>query len=234
MQQGSAEWLDHRAKHAATASQYGAAIGVGYISRRKYMRQKLGIDESDPPNWRMQEGNRREPHIAELYYRIMHAWQHPVQLSVDAFVKDPDDPRIGGSVDRLVTDSNNDRWVLEIKTQPDADYVRNEVPITHLLQMLGLCHAYGYDKAHYICSAYGHGIFLAEVTWRPGFWNTEIYPRLRQFADWWALRRTPPIMRSEEKMALIAKIRANSFVTRIPALVAPMPLQEYLQIEADR
>ncbi len=215
--QGSQAWKDERDLHAATCSQYAAALGIGYISRRKYMKRKLGMLRPVEQNWRMSEGNRREPWVCELYYRIMGACNHPVKLWVDNFKSDPDDHRLGGSVDRLVTDAQGDRWVLECKTCPGGD-MRTEIPVAHLLQMLGLCHVYGLNKAHYICSSYGQGIFLAEITWLPGFWETEIAPRLQEFAAWWAVRRLPPSMKQAEKVHLIELVFANSVITEIPAV----------------
>ena len=218
MLQGSQEWLDLRACHAATCSEYGTAIGVGYKSRQKYWRVKMGIDAADPCNWRMAEGNRREPFIAELYWHIMRMCGHNVHLHTDAFREDVDDHRFGGSVDRIVTDDTGDKWVLEIKSRPEGEGFRDEIPETHLLQMLGLCHAYGLSKAHYICSTYGTTVFLAEVHFNPGFWELHIYPRLREFGWYWGLRREPPRMKSADKLQLLKLIHENCIVTPIPAV----------------
>ena len=96
--------------------------------------------------------------------------------------------------------------------------MRTEIPVTHLLQMLGLCHLYGLPFAHYICVSQGQGILLAQVDFVPGFWELEIYPRLKQFAEWWALRILPPVMTSIEKQQLIKLIRENCIVREISAV----------------
>lgn len=217
MKQGSQEWLDMRSRHAATASEYGTAIGVGYKSRRKYMKQKLGFEAPEEPNWRMKEGNYREPWVAELYYRIMASCGHPVTLETDGFQEDPWDRRLGGSVDRLVSDATGERWLLEIKTCPDGD-MRVEIPVTHLVQMAGLCQCYGFDYAHYICSSYGQGILIARVDFCPGLWADTVYPRLREFADMWSRRQLPGKMAGSDREALISEIRARCTVTEIPAV----------------
>ncbi len=118
MQQGSAEWLDLRSKCAITASEAASALGIGYDSRIAYMKRKLGTTPPKEPNWKMLEGQKRENWVCELYFRIMGAHYHPVQLWTDAFQFDWKDRRLGGSVDRLVTDESGARWVLECKTCP--------------------------------------------------------------------------------------------------------------------
>ena len=119
--QGSPEWLDLRSRCASTCSDYGSALGVGYISRKKYMKIKLGIEPPPEANWRMLEGQKRENWVCELYYRLMGAFGDPVELFTDHFKEDPDDHRLGGSVDRLVrSKATGERWVLECKTCPGA------------------------------------------------------------------------------------------------------------------
>lgn len=117
MKQGDAEWLDTRSKCAITWSEAANALGIGYDSRQAYMKRKLGITPPKEPNWRMLEGQKRENWVCELYFRIMGAFWQPVDLWVDAFRFDPQDRRLGGSVDRLVTDrKTGEQWVLECKT----------------------------------------------------------------------------------------------------------------------
>lgn len=218
MLQGSPEWLALRARHAATASEYATALGIGYRSRQKYMREKLGIDQPEEANWRMQEGNRREPWVAELYLRLMRRIGYQIELLCDGFRDDPADHRLGGSVDRIVVDqASGDRWLLEIKTCPGGD-MRESIPHAHLLQMWGLCHAYGLDRAHYICSSYGQGLLLAEVTWKPGYWERDVLPRLQQFCEWWENAQMPPRMNSQEKVDLIELVYEASIITPISGI----------------
>ena len=227
MEQGSAAWLDLRARHAATCSEYGNALGVGYISRQKYMRIKLGLQKADEANWMMLAGQEREAWVAEVYFRLMHSCGHPVMLDVDAFCSYALDRRLGGSVDRLVSDAQGNKWLLEVKTCPRGN-IRDSVPETHSLQMLWLCAIYNLPYAHYIASTYDKSIFLAEVRWTAGFWEEEIYPRLREFADWWSVRQMPPRMTNEDKCDLLKLIRENTIVTEVPALVERMNLVQYM------
>lgn len=117
MQQGDAAWHDLRDSCAVTWSEAGNALGIGHDSRQGYMKRKLGMKPKKEAVWRMEEGIKREPWAAEMYYRFMrdHA-DHPVQLWTDAFRRDWQDHRLGGSVDRIVTDEDGNKWVLEIKT----------------------------------------------------------------------------------------------------------------------
>jgi hypothetical protein len=217
MAQGSAEWMLRRKKCASTCSEFGSALGIGYISRQKYMRIKLGLEAAEESNWMMQQGQLRENWVCELYYRIMHAFRHPITLYTDTFKVFAADRRFGGSPDRIVQDETGERWLLECKTAY-AEEMRDSVPPSHSLQMLGLCEIYGLHKAHYICSNYERGIFIAEVTWAPGFWRNEVLPRLRQFADWWTLKEIPPQMENGAKKAIEALVASHTIVTEIPAI----------------
>jgi len=217
MAQGSAEWMLKRKMCATTCSEFASALGIGYISRQKYMRIKLGLEEPEPSNWMMQQGQLRENWVCELYYRIMHAFKHGVTLYTDSFKVFESDKRLGGSPDRIVRDDDGDIWLLECKTAY-AQQMRDSVPPAHSLQMLGLCAIYGLSKAHYICSNYEKGIYVAEVTWTPGFWSNEILPRLRQFADWWTLKQIPAKMTSGEKQKMLDLIEQHTHVTEIPAI----------------
>lgn len=215
MQQGSTEWHDARDKCAITWSCAANALGIGYTSRIKYMKQKLGLEPKDECNWRMAEGTKREPWAAELYYRVMGFCGERVQLDTDGFRNDPSDWRLGGSPDRIVTDpKTGERWLLEIKTCPGGD-MRTEIPVSHLLQMHGLCHTYGLSKAHYFCWSQSQGCLIAEITWDERLWDRVLYPRYKTFADLWSVRALPERMTSEEKEFLIGSIQRFSHIQEI-------------------
>ena len=190
------------------------------------MKIKLDLIPPEEANWMMEQGQLRENWVCELYFRIMGAFGHPVSLYIDSFKVYEADKRFGGSPDRIVEDNSGERWLLECKTAY-AEQMRDSVPPSHSLQMLGLCEIYGLDKAHYICSNYERGIFIAEVTWTPGFWRNEIFPRLRQFADWWTVKQLPPKMNSGDKAALLDLIQQHTIVTQIPAIAQRVQAQEY-------
>lgn len=81
------------------------------------MKRKLGITPPVEANWRMKEGNGREPWGAELYLRIMGFCREPVSFAVESFCSDWQDKRLGGSPDRIVTSAlTGEKWLLEIKT----------------------------------------------------------------------------------------------------------------------
>ena len=200
MKQGDDNWLKERERHAITWSNAGTVCGVGYETRQLYMKRKLKLVPEKPLNWAMSEGIKREPYAAELYYRIMHFCGYNIRFIMDAFKEDPQDKRIGGSVDRIVEDlDSGEKWILEIKTNPGKE-MRTAVPITHNLQMHGLCHTYGLNKAHYFCWSSGQGSYLAEVTWEPVLWH-RVYEWYAEFADQWERQEIPKGLKGTEKEA---------------------------------
>lgn len=225
MEQGSAAWHDKRDACAITWSEAANALGVGYDSRQQYMKRKLGIVEKKEANWRMLEGQRREPWAVELYFRLMQRAGYELQLDVDGFRADPQDHRLGGSPDRIVTDLvTGERWLLEIKTCPDGD-MRTEIPVSHITQMHGLCHTYNLPFAHYLCWSQGQGILMCEVRWDPTLWTHDLYPRYKQFADWWALRAVPERVEAEEKEKVLRRIKRKTRITEISRVSTAALLQ---------
>ena len=234
MKQGDAAWHEQRNLSAVTGSRVGDAVGVGYNSRQKYWREKKGLDQQPPMNWRMREGIRREPWVAELYFRIMGAMYAPVTLYTNAFTRLPQDPRMGGSVDRIVEcDRTGERWVLEIKTCPDGP-MRTELPVTHNLQMLFLCKTLGMKKAHYIAHSQGQGIFLAEITWDDSLWDKFIFPRLQYFADKFDSNEPPLKMERGEKDHLIDVIKRRTHVKEVECVSTIRQLQEQRRMPQDK
>lgn len=228
--QGSDAWLDLRSKHAITWSEAASAIGCGYDSPKQYMKRKLGMIPSKESNWRMAEGQKREPWAAEKYYQLMnHHFDYPVKLYTDSFRTDWQDSRLGGSVDRICRNEQNDQWILEIKTTPGSPNMRDEIPISHILQMHGLCHTYKMPKAHYFCWTASVGCLLAEVTFEDFVWDELLYPRYRSFADLWALRELPGKgMSADEKEEFIEDVRAGCHIEAIVTESSqgePQPIQ---------
>lgn len=224
MKQGDAKWHETRDKCAVTASRVADAVGVGYNSRQKYWREKTNREAKVAANWRMLEGNRREPWVAELYFRLMAAFYSPVTLFTDSFTYLEEDPRIGGSVDRIVEcDRTGERWVLEIKTCPDGP-MRTELPVSHNLQMLVLCKCLKLPKAHYIAHSQGQGIFACEVTWEPELWGL-IKDRLDYFAT--CVEHDVPVasMPSGFKDELTRRIKRLTHVKEIDCFTTARLLQ---------
>ncbi len=215
MQQGSPEWLDLRSKHAITWSEAANALGIGYDSRQLYMKRKLGMVPEKECNWKMSEGQRREPWAAELYYRIMRFCGVNIVLTSEAFRQHPQDRRLGGSVDRIVHDlDTGEEWILEIKTCPGGA-MRTEIPISHIVQMHGLCHTYGVHKVHYFCWSQCQGALISELRFDDTLWTDVLYPRYRDFANLWALRIVPPRASKEEKDDLIEEIKARTYISEL-------------------
>lgn len=92
--------------------------------------------------------------------------------------------------------------------------MRTEIPVTHLLQMLGLCHTYDLHKAHYISSSYGQGILVSEIYFKPRLWKF-LAPRMKQFCDWWSIRVLPPRMDAREKEEILREIKDGCFIDEI-------------------
>lgn len=216
MKQGDEDWLAYRRLLAVTMSCLGNAIGCGHQSPAKYMRIKLGMDPEPEENWMMVRGRERENWVVTLYsYTMRHELGYDIGLHEDAIRAWEGDRRIGGSPDRLVHDrTTGEWWVLECKTcyRPE---LRDHIPVTHLLQMLGLATIYGYNKAHYICWLEGVGMQLFEVRWTIGFWNRHIYPLVKEFCDMWTLRQVPGRLPAGFKQDLIDLINQHTIVSSI-------------------
>lgn len=94
--------------------------------------------------------------------------------------------------------------------------MRTEVPISHKIQMVGLCEAYALPFAHYICWSPCAGIMLARVDYdKTNLWQLCLFPRLRDFARMWALKQLPPRMNSSEKQDVIDACEKWIYVTAI-------------------
>lgn len=201
--QGSDEWLELRKQHGCTASRLGTIIGCGYISRNAYMRIKLQ-DLQTEINPLMQYGLDHEDWVAHLYARFMRNNQEPVTLSCEGFRELDDDPRSGGSVDRIVTsDRTGDQWVLEIKCRPKGD-TRTEVPISHICQCVMNAIAYKCDFSDYISfSPETREVFISRITFdKQALWDRFLIHKIRNFNDLWqANEYYPPRMRAGERQA---------------------------------
>ena len=183
--QGEEEWLNLRATMGATASRFGAAYGVGYISRQRYMAKRRGELPDDPDNVAMSKGRELEDYVVALYRDVVLGSPETVYMANHGFRRYPADPRIGGSPDRVCEDLRTGRkWILEIKTTTPSK-LRDEVPYTHMCQMQGLMAIYGLDTAHYVCWGEDHGIFAAEVPFSEEFWFEHLYPALAEFCNLW-------------------------------------------------
>lgn len=215
MQQGDAAWLAARDKCAITWSAAGEALGLGYKSRIAYMKRKLQLVPPPAQNWRMTEGIRREPWVCELYYRLMRESGIDIEFRTDAFRVDWQNAALGGSVDRLVRYGNRE-WIFEAKTCPDGD-MREEIPITHLIQMHGLCHTYRAPFAHYLCWSQSQGMLLAEVHFAPELWDV-LYPLYEEFIALWNAGKLPEKMTKDEKEWLERKVRSLCDIREIDAV----------------
>lgn len=221
MQQGTEEWKEARRRYAATASRFGDVCGVGYNSAQKYMRQKLGLEPEDEENWMMERGRLMENWVVLVYQQLMREAKRAVHCREDGIAELPADRRIAGSPDRLVFEIGTGEWhVLECKTCYRSE-LRDHLPITHNLQMMGLCAIYGFAKAHYICWLEGEGAQLYEVSWAPGTFEQHVLPLLRRFADFRALKQVPPPFPRGHKKAFTELIESLTTVCTIePARVA--------------
>ncbi len=216
--QGTPEWHAARNACAATASEYGEALGVGYESRSRMMQRKLGLLPPKECNWRMQFGTEYENWVAEIYYRMMRTCGKKVRLIPDSFQHDSADVRLGGSIDRIVEDEETgERWVLEIKCVSTGE-VRNFIPLTHKLQMMGLCEAYDLPYAHYIAWTPDEGVYLAEFRYDEELWRETIFPLLVQFANWRDQKVIPPRTSSGTKLFITDAVDAGVHIEEIKCI----------------
>ncbi len=223
MQQGSKEWLDWRKTCAATCSEYGSALGISkYTSRKQYMKMKLQLIPGKEGSWFTERGTAYEPWICKEYERIMREFYNTrVVLSEDGGREDWLDKRLGGSVDRIVSlnetfidpDYDARTWIIEVKTgKRDIE----EIPIEHVVQMMGLCHIYKVDFCHYVrwCEETKE-IYMCQVEWDDECYLQHIAGLLSDFADLFDKKELPENLNKEEKKNLIRLIRDNTIVTKI-------------------
>ncbi len=222
LEQGDAKWLHVRQQCAVTASRYADALGVGYKSRKRLMEEKLGLKPPDESNDLMQFGIDNEAWVCEVYFRLMREFGYNIRMWSHGFHFDRKDERLGGSIDRVVEcQDTGARWVLECKTSKYGA-MRTEIPISHRIQMVGLCEAYALPFAHYICWSPNAGIMLARMDYdRHNLWQLCLFPRLRDFARLWALKQLPPRMSSSEKQDVIEACEKLIYVTPITGNKSP-------------
>lgn len=200
-----------------TCSNYANAVGIGYTSRAKLMRQKLGLEARDDTNSRMQFGIEYENWVAKVYQWIMTQNGHRVSLHTHGFCYDPTDERFGGSIDRIAV-VDGEFLVLECKTCPDRGECRREVPDSHLLQLVGLMHAYELSRAHYISWTPEKGVMTCEVTYDAEFWQHYLYPALLEFAAYLEAQTIPPKMTKASKQRLLDAVDRHVHVAPIDTL----------------
>jgi hypothetical protein len=142
----------------------------------------------------------------------------PVKLITHGFAQLEEDPRSGGSPDRIVEClTTGTRWVLEIKTRMKGD-ARLYVPNSHKLQMIGLCEAYKLPFAHYACWTPNQCIQFARMDYdREEMWVKRLLPVVKEYKDWIFNQVKPPRMKVRVKQERLAAI--DDYV-RISPIVA--------------
>jgi len=212
-EQGSEAWLLARENLVATASVLGEALGVGYGSVQKFLERKWAKTREEP-TWIMLEGQKREPYVRHLFLSLLPYFT--CELPTLAVL--PEDPRFGGSPDGILTHvETGERYLLEVKTRPNQPEMREEIPVTHLLQMLLLCRCYDLVGAYYICSTYDVGLQVAKVTFKPELWP-EVYRRMRLLAIMYEKHVKPKKQAAGDRDRFSAFIREYCLITAIPEL----------------
>lgn len=214
LEQGGDEWKGVRSRCAVTCSNYAAACGVGYTSRKKLWRQRTGRESPDFKNDIMQFGNDYEDWVVYSYIwrcaqqgEVVHAMKH-------GFCYEPSDYRFGGSVDRVIFNETTGRtYILECKTNPHGVVPREELSTTHLLQLVGLMHAYEILEAHYVCWTPDVALTFCRVTFDECLWRDHVYPRLCEFAAYVRDNVEPPRVSSADKAALEEAVARHVHVT---------------------
>ena len=218
MEQGDEAWLQQRESLVATASVLGEALGVGYGSVQKFLEEKWAKVRK-APSWIMLEGQKREPYVRWLFMSLLPHFT----LELPALGVLAEDPRFGGSPDGILTHKETgERYLLEVKTRPGQPEMREEIPVTHLLQMLLLCRIYDLVAAYYICSTYDVGLQVAHVSFKPELWP-EIYRRMRLLALMYEKGVKPKKQAAGDREKLTSFIREHTVITSIPEIESKMP-----------
>jgi hypothetical protein len=131
----------------------------------------------------------------------------PVTLITHGFARLEEEPRSGGSPDRIVEDvATGERWILEIKTRMKGT-ARDYIPVSHKLQMIGLCEAYNLPFAHYACWTPYQCVQFARIDYdREEMWTKRLLPAVKEYNDFIFNDVTPPRMGSKVKQERLAAI----------------------------
>jgi hypothetical protein len=216
-QQGSDAWKRRRKACVVTASEFSAALGLcSYRTRGKLWRQKVGIDEEDPSNIAMEHGQIHENEAAECYRWVMKEFTDTtLELRTYSFATYQDDPRFGGSPDRICVDYEAMKsHLLEVKcTFPPRE--RTEVPLSHLVQMQGLLAIFPMlDVADYVSyqadlsGGDNDSVFLARTDFSEELWFKHLLPGLCVFAHYVEMNEEPPRMSPKGKKELKSAVQA--------------------------
>lgn len=182
------------------------------------MRQKLGLEEEDPPNDAMAHGSAYEDEAALCYQHVLNTMIGAAAESHrHVFRRLFTDFRFGGSPDRImVNPATQEAWLLEVKcTYPPR--AREEVPLHHKVQVQGLLALYSeLSFADYV--SYGKdmaggdddSLFVARMDASDELWNRWLYPGLQTFASYYERRQEPPRTSPKYKKALTDAIQALS------------------------
>ena len=153
------EWLAHRDGHIG-ASEAGAIIGVGFMSKMDLWDLKIGRAKQKDlsANPAVAYGNRAEDALRSLFMA-----KHP-ELTLEYrpydFVYQEERPWLRATLDGELTDSDGYKGILEIKTctcQSKADWEKwkNRVPDGYLCQLSHQFLATGYDFAYLFAELIG-------------------------------------------------------------------------------
>lgn len=208
----SEAYLNPLRKHCCcTGSRLGDALcSLGYGSRKAYAERLLGKKPPVADNEFMAAGRELEPIVAEAYAAFT---GNSVELKDFGLL--PEDPRFGASPDYEVVTPDGEVFLLEVKTT--SRLWEDEIDVGHMLQMLGQCRVFGYNKSHYVrYHRETERFFIANVTFDPRLWDLWVYPKLRVFMD--RIERGvgyPERVFAEEREAMIVAVRHYSTVNSV-------------------
>ncbi|MGB0548725.1 MAG: YqaJ viral recombinase family protein [Limisphaerales bacterium] len=234
LEQGSDAWIALRYgdEMATTASRLASVLGVSdYTSRAACMRKTLGGGTGQCSD-AMQFGIDHEDYVAQLYLDQMRKTYPRLRMFVHGFKKHAQCPAFGSSIDRLLYDPDSDTaWGLEIKTRPYGEW-RQEVPLSHRVQMMGVAACYDLPFMDYVCwSPTDATLAYSRCSVEPGFFTEAMIPIIEQWHRWRQAKRTPTRMPSKLKRARIAALMSNIYVTAHPDITAEEPPPPQDQIE---
>lgn len=153
------DWLAHRHNHIG-ASEAGAIIGVGFMSRIDLWKLKTGraAEQDLSGNESVAYGNRAENALRQLFMA-----KHP-ELTLDYrpydFAFQPERPWLMATLDGELTDDDGDKGTLEIKTcscisKADWSKWKDRVPDGYLAQLSHQFLATGFSYAYLFAELIG-------------------------------------------------------------------------------
>ena len=229
IQGGSRSWLIIRKCMKplyVTGSGTGNAVGVGYDSRQAYWSEKTQRKEKEFSAYafkRMNYGTKWEDTVVETFANC--CFKVPVEIMRPGIIYSPFMWGVAATPDGLIPQRNA---ILEVKCRwPATDtgeaqvYTTDDIPPSHLCQMVLEMHCSSTTRAYYVCMGLPLDVandinhrgpveakfYAAEFKWSTELWRTVIHPQVSRFIQCIKQDVKPKNLKPGLKTFMIKRIR---------------------------